>query len=64
MKPIMTLLRSWDIRIIIYIDDMLILADSKEEASKHLEVLVFLLEALGFIINQEKSLLSPVQEID
>jgi len=43
---------------------MLILADSKEEASKHLEVLVFLLEALGFIINQEKSLLSQAQEIE
>ena len=43
---------------------MLILANSKEEASQQLEVLVFLLEALGFIINQEKSLLSPVQEIE
>ena len=64
MKPMMTLLRSWGIRIIIYIDDMLILANSKKEASQHLEVLVFLLEALGFIINQEKSLLSPVQEIE
>ena len=64
MKPLMTLLRSWGIRIIIYIDDMLIMADSKEEASQHLEVLVHLLEALGFIINQEKSLLCPVQEIE
>jgi len=64
MKPMMTLLRSWGIRIIIYIDDMFILANSKKEASQHLEVLVFLLEALGFIINQEKSLLSPVQEIE
>ena len=64
MKPLMTLLRSWGIGIIIYIDDILILADSKEEATQHLEVLVSLLEALGFIINQEKSLLSPVQEIE
>ena len=64
MKPLMTLLRSWGIRIIIYIDDMLILANSREEATQHLEVLVLLLESLGFIINQEKSLLSPVQEIE
>ena len=63
MKPLMTLLRSWGIRIIIYIDDMLTLANSREEATQHLEVLV-LLESLGFIINQEKSLLSPVQEIE
>ena len=63
MKPLMILLRSWGIRIIIYIDDMLILADSNEEASQHLEVLVHLQEALGFIKYQEKSLLCPVQEI-
>jgi len=43
---------------------MLILADSKEEASKQLEVLVFLIEALGFIINQEKSLLSPIEFLE
>ena len=60
----MTLLRSWGIRIIIYINDMLIMANSKEEASQHLEVLVHLLEALGFIINQEKSFLCPLQEIE
>ena len=64
MKPLITLQRSRDIRIIIYIDDMLIMVDSKEKASQHLEVLVHLLEALGFIINQEKSLLCPVQEIE
>jgi len=33
MKPLMTLLRSWGVRIIIYTDNMLILADSKEEAN-------------------------------
>ena len=51
MKPLMTLLRSWGVRIIIYIDDMLILAETRGEVSQHLEVLLFLLEALGFIVN-------------
>ena len=64
MKPLMTLLRSWGVRIIVYIDDMLILANSKEEAIQHLEVLLFLLEALGFMVNSEKSHLSPSQEIE
>ena len=60
----MTLLRSWGVRIIIYIDDMLILAETRGEASQHLEVLLFLLEALGFIVNQEKSYLDPTQELE
>ena len=29
-----------------------------------MEVLVFLLEALGFIVNQEKSLMTPAQELE
>jgi len=56
---VMNLLRLWDIRIIIYIDDMLIMPNSKVEAVQHLEALVFLL--VGFAINREKSLLTPVQ---
>ena len=64
MKPLMTLLRSWGIRIIVYIDDMLVMARTREEAKQHMEVLVFLLEALGFIVNQEKSLPIPAQELE
>ena len=33
-------------------------------AIQHLEVLIFLLEALGFIVNKEKSVLCPSQEIE
>jgi len=40
------------------------LADSKEEATQHLETLMFLLEALGFMINPEKSHLLPCQDIE
>jgi len=39
MMLLITLLRSWDIRIIIYIDNMSILSDSKMEAVQHLEVI-------------------------
>ena len=64
MKPLMTLLRSWGIRIIVYIDNMLILAKTRQETSQHLEVLLFLLEALGFIVNWGKSYLDPAQELE
>ena len=36
---------------------------TKEEATHHLEVLLYLLEALGFIVNREKSQLNPAQEL-
>ena len=64
MKPLMALLREWGIRIIIHIDDMLILAESRDAATQHLEVLLFLLEALGFIVNSEKSILCPAQQLE
>lgn len=60
----MTLLRSWGTRIIIYIDDILIMAESAVLASQHLEVLVHILECLGFIINTKKSVMTPMQEIE
>ena len=43
---------------------MLVLAWTKEEAAQHLEVLLFLLKALGFIINLEKSHMEPAQEVE
>ena len=64
MKPLMALLRAWGVRIIIYIDDMLVLAESRELAAQQLETLLFLLEALGFIVNTEKSHLYPIQKLE
>ena len=64
LKPVMTLLRSWGVRIIVYIDDMLILAETPEQASQHLETLLWILQALGFIVNQDKSVFTPAQEIE
>ena len=54
LKPVMILLRSWGVRITVYIDDMLILAETPEQVSQHLETLLWILQALGFIVNQDK----------
>ena len=64
MKAVVTLLRSWGIRVIIYIDDILIMSDSAVLAAQHLEVLTHILQCLGFIINAEKSVMSPAQELE
>ena len=62
MKPVVAALRNLGIRLIIYLDDLLILADSEQTARLHLATAQSLLENLGFVINLKKSVLSPVQK--
>ena len=51
-------------RLVAYIDDILILAESKEMAVDYVEAMVYLLECLGFVINKEKSVLVPDQTLE
>ncbi len=46
---------------VVYIDDILILAETKEASRNQVETLVYLLEVVGFIVNQKKSIMSPTQ---
>ena len=63
-KPVVTVLRTLGMRIIIYIDDILVMATSRQAALEHTECLLFLLENLGFTINRQKSLIDPAQEME
>src|SRR5690606_1222481 len=56
-------LRSEGLRIIIYIDDILILGRSEMEAQSHARRAVELLQDLGFYIKWEKCQLEPTQKI-
>lgn len=60
----MAFLRRRGIRIIIYLDDILILNGSTEGLLADLKLVVELLQTLGFIINQEKSISTPSQVIE
>ena len=40
------------------------MVETSEQVSQHLETLLGILQSLGFIINQEKSLFTPTQEIE
>ena len=64
LKPAIELLRSTGIRLVIYMDDMLIMARSIQLLREHIYQILYLLENLGFIINNKKSLLSPTQVIE
>ena len=61
LKPVMALLRQKGIRCIIFLDDMLVMAQSKEELEKQIQDICQLLE---FRINWDESLLSPTQMIE
>ena len=63
-KPIVSILRRLGVRVIIYLDDMLLMAKSAQEASAHLRAAVEILVALGFVINSKKSVFQPSQRLD
>ncbi|CAH1242611.1 Hypp6890 [Branchiostoma lanceolatum] len=62
-KPIIAVIRSQGIRIIIYLDDILILSTSAQECRDNLKFVIDLLTSLGFLLNWEKSQLIPTQKI-
>ena len=63
MKPLVAYLRSLGVRLVIYIDDMLILDQSKEQLLKWRSIALDLLESMGFLVNYKKSVLGPSQSI-
>lgn len=61
LRPVIGLLRRQGIRCVIYLDDLLIMASSEEEAKRHTARALELLTTLGFLINWKKSHLIPTQ---
>jgi hypothetical protein len=63
MKVPMAVLRRLLIRIIIYIDDMLLMARTREQALEARDTAIYLLQSLGLTINWKKSILQPCQNL-
>ena len=64
LKVPTALLRRVNIRIIIYLDEMLLMGRTLPEILMARDTLVFLLQHLGFAINLKKSVLHPVKQIE
>jgi hypothetical protein len=62
LKVVMAFLRRRGIRLVIYLDDILILNESKEGLLADIDI--DLLQSLGFLINWEKSIIVPTQTIE
>ena len=58
-KPIISHLRLHGLRITIFLDDILLVASSKQECLDHLQFLRQLITDLGFILNDKNSQLEP-----
>ena len=64
LKPVVSLLRRTGIRLIIYLDDLLFMNQSKEGLGLDMATAQYLLENLGFVINHEKSCFVPKQKLE
>ena len=63
LKPVMSLIRQQGVRSIVFLDDILLMAGSKERLLRQVQEIVQLLQLLGFVVNFEKSQLNPTQRI-
>tara|TARA_R110002050_G_scaffold241151_1_gene377524 strand:- start:1274 stop:3166 length:1893 start_codon:yes stop_codon:yes gene_type:complete len=64
VKAILAPLRLQGIRIVIYLDDILVIGESQREATENVQALVTQLLRLGWLINWEKSVLIPTQRLE
>ncbi|XP_056373902.1 uncharacterized protein LOC130267762 [Hyla sarda] len=64
MRPVMAVLRSRGVRLIIYLDDILIMARTRDQILLHVHWAVSLLEELGFLLNEKKSILIPARAME
>ena len=62
-RPILAYLRRRGMRIFAYLDDWLIVADSEVQAERDTARTLALLHRLGWIVNEDKSSLTPAQVI-
>jgi len=64
MKVITKVLRGLGIRLVIYMDDLLIMAESATQALNHRDIVIRVLTQFGMTINWEKSVLIPSQRVN
>ena len=63
LKPVANFLGSHGVKMLVYIDDILVTADTKESLRQQLHLVSSTLTALGFALNTKKCILEPTQQI-
>ena len=62
LRPVVTLLRQQGVKLHVYLDDQVIRAHTPEQAKLHAQTTIRVLQFLSWIINYEKSDLTPSQD--
>ena len=63
-RPIAAHFRALGIRLLVYLDDWLLIANSRDQAIRDFQYVTSFLESLGFLVNQEKSCGVPEQVVE
>ena len=64
LRPVAAFLRGQGVRLIIYLDDILLMASTPMLLRNHISLTSHVLTHLGFILNQAKCVLEPQQSLD
>ena len=64
LKPVVALLRRLGLRLIIYLDDIIVFNQTQEGIVRDRDSTLWLLQHLGFVINWKKSVLHPAQSME
>ncbi|KAI9560527.1 reverse transcriptase [Daphnia sinensis] len=64
LKPVVTLLRTLGFRVVIYLDDLIVLNQCELGILEQYSFIGILLRVLGFVINEEKSVGTPSQVME
>ena len=64
LKPVAAFVRGLGWRVVFYIDDILLMAETKERARDQTMGLTHLLQSLGFTLNEKKVILEPTRKLD
>ena len=63
LRPVVAHLRFLGLRMVVYLDDILLMAGDRKTLLKQVHQTITLLEVLGFTVNRPKSVLDPCQQI-
>ena len=63
LNPVFAHLRQQGHEVFQYLDDSFVIADTKEKCVESLQVLCQVLQSLGFVVHQDKSILEPTKHL-
>ena len=64
LRPVAAEMRRKGVRLVLYLDDILVMAQTREGLKEHLSQIASVLQSLGFTLNQQKCVWEPTRRIE